>query len=274
MAQRLDLGNQPLLLSNKNGVMHYLTYVEKMEDHYFFSKTGESDIIICYVLKTVSENQLHYSSSSQNAQFIPDSAGRYKIIEISGGESYYYRESVNDSWKDEGHGDPSFRPYFVGFSDNQSLEAVQAINYLNEHIVEPVIYNSLQVDHQPVFNRGDTVINFEEYIKNELWEVGTLKEHEASEGFFRKYVKIDSLLNSLSGFVRFAFVVRENGEISHIAVDEINLNNPDAVPDICIGISFHILRTYRYIRNHRWIPGEKNGVPVAVRQFVTVYFDQ
>jgi len=138
-----------------------------------------------------------------------------------------------------------------------------------------VIYNSAHVDRQPLFMRGDTVVDFKEYIRNELWEVGTLKETELES--VRWIEKIDSI-DSLSGFVRFSFVVREIGNISHIAVDEINLNNPDTVSDVCVGINYHILTPstpgYSNAKKYKWIPGGKNGVPVAVQQFVTVYFNQ
>jgi len=65
------------------------------------------------------------------AQFIPDSADRYKIKELSSAHTFYYRESVNDFWKDDGHSEPIGMDYFVGFSDDPSLWAVQvSINTL------------------------------------------------------------------------------------------------------------------------------------------------
>jgi len=270
MAQLIDFRGQPLLLSNKNGVLHYLTFAEKMEDHYFFSKTGEADIIIRYGLYEESDDQLFRSGIGFEAQFIPDSAGRYKIMQLSTGGNVSYRETVEDDWEDM-HFSPS-KKFFAGFSDNQSLEAVQALNYLNEHTIEPVIYDNTQVDRQPVFKRGETVVNFEKYISTELGKGGIFKEDKSGTLCI---VSIDSLLKTLSGFVRFAFVVRENGEISHLAVDEIKLNNLDAVSDVCAGINNQILysntQDYNNTEKYRWKPGEKNGVPVAVRQFVTVY---
>ena len=274
MGQLLDLGDRPVLLGKENGSIYYLTFVQKDENHYFFTKTGEPDINISYGLRIESENQLSYLVVGHSAQFIPDSSNRYKIIEISSAYNFYYRESVNHFWKDAGHSDPTGMGSFVGFSDDPSLWAVKALNYLHEHTIEPVIYESAQVEQQPVFMRGDTVVNFEKYIKNELWEVGTLKQTELASA--RLIEKID-FIDSLSGFVRFSFVVSEIGYISHITVEEINLNNLDAVPDVCVGINYHILtpstQGYNNAKKYKWIPGEKNGVPVAVRQFVTVYFN-
>ena len=273
MAQYLDLSNQPVLLGKSNGSTYYLIFVKKNEFHYFFTKTGKSDININYGLRIESDNQRYFSMSGYGAQFIPDSVGRYKIMEVSGGNTFYYRETVENTWK-EGHSHPSGIAHFVGFSDDQSLWAVQALNYLNEHTVEPVIYDSAQIDRQPAFMNGDTVVNFEKYITNALWEVGTLKKTELAT--IDLIEKIDSI-NSLSGFVRFTFVVRENGEISHIALDEINLSNPNAILDVCVGMNYHIctlptVSPYSNVKKYTWIPGEINGIPVAVRQFVTVHF--
>ena len=273
MAQLLDLRVQPLMSGKSGGSTYYLMYVEKIEDHYFFTATGMSDINIRYGLQEESDDQLFLAGSGYEAQFIPDSAGRYKIMELIFVINAAYKETVEDEWKDM-HVSPG-KKYFVGFSDNQSLWAVQALNYLNEHTIDPVIYDIAQVDRQPVFMNGDETANFEEYISTELGKDGIFKEDESGTLCI---VKIDSLLKTLSGFVRFAFVVRENGEISHLAVDEINLNNPDAVSDVCVGINNQILNTstrgYSNAKNYRWIPGEKNGVPVAVRQYVTIHFKQ
>ena len=246
MAQYLDLRNQPVLLGKSDGYTYYLTFVEKHEFHSFFTKTGESDIYIDYSLQIESDNKEYFCMSGYGAQFIPDSVGRYKIMQVYRGSTFYDRG-------EQGHSEPSGRLYFVGFSDDQSLWAVQALNYLNEHTVEPVIYDSAQIDRQPAFMNGDTVVNFEKYITNAMYFIE----------------EIDSI-NSLSGFVRFTFVVRENGEISHIALDESNLSNPNAISDVCVGMNYHI-RTLPTVK-YKWIPGEINGIPVAVRQFVTVHF--
>ena len=88
---------------------------------------------------------------------------------------------------------PSFysEPAFVGFSDNQSLWAVKAWNYWKEHYVEPIIYDSSQVDEQPQFVNLENGEDFEKTIKSEM----------------RKLTRWNSLMDSLSGFVRFTFVI-------------------------------------------------------------------
>jgi hypothetical protein len=265
VAQPLIVKDGPLIVKKSNGYTDYLTFVEKLEDNYYFTKTGEPDINIWYGITSEYDDQLYTSYTMFEARFIPDSAGRYQIMQYSTLHSFRYRETVEDEWED-GHASTINRYYFVGYSDNPSLAAVQALDYFMTHYIDPVIYDSTQVDEQPALKSSGTVVNIEEIIKNKLWEDGTLRQEEKESVRF-SYQRIDSI-DRLSGFVRFSYVVRENEKISHIAVEEINLNNPEKITDICVGISHQIL--YCDMEKYRWAPGKINGKPVAVRQYVTI----
>jgi hypothetical protein len=265
--QRLDVSDGPLIVGRSNDYTDYLTFVAKLEDHYYFTKTGEPDINIWYGIATEADDQLFTSYTMFEARFIPDSAGRYKIMQYSTLHSFKSRETVEDEWED-GHASTINQYRFIGYSDNPSLAASQALNYYLTHYIDSVIYDSTQVDEQPALKSGGTVVNIEEIIKNNLLKYGTLKQEEKESVLFL-YQRIDSI-DRLSGFVRFSYVVRENEKISHITVEEINLNNPEKISDICVGISHQIL--YCDMEKYRWAPGKINGKPVAVRQYVTIHF--
>ena len=72
-----------LILEKSDQRTIYLTSVEKFEHHNFFTETGESDIQMWYKISRESESEKYKyaSEKTMSIQLIPDSIGRYKIIE-------------------------------------------------------------------------------------------------------------------------------------------------------------------------------------------------
>jgi hypothetical protein len=245
-----------LLLQKSNNRTIYLNGVEKLEFHDFFTEEGVSDIQLRYGIWE--ESKRDATSYSIVAQFIPDSPGRYKIVERLIDISPYEARKIPFikvwKWREA----PSFdgAPEFVGFSDNQSLRAVKAWNFWQEHYIAPVIYDSSQVDEQPQLDNLLTEENYEEIIKSEMTKIEQWRP----------------LTDSVSGFIRFTFVVEANLTISHFAVDSINLDKREFVPEICVAVNW-LIRYLNYPSRCEWTnPGKINGVPVAVRQYVTIHF--
>lgn len=83
----------------------------------------------------------------------------------------------------------------------------------------------------------------------------------------------EAVIKEVSGSVSFKYVVDENGWISNVAVEKLNIKEREYVPQLCAGINYAITKYY-YLNDqrHRWKPGKLKGVPVASRQYVTINF--
>jgi len=266
MAQQLFNLNIPVWKSDE--ATAYLTSVERFDFHNFYTKEGKSDFIIHFKLRIENHNGRHMTISPYSAQFIPDSLNLYKIMETNLGNTHLYKEPVEQesidgipvdaSWE-EGIREfpPSSDTYFCGYSNDTTLVAVKALNYLNEHTTEPLIYNANQVDEQTVFMNGDQQESMEDFI----W--GRINKHTSNN------------LDGLSGFIRFGFVVNEFGLAGRTLVEQIELNNVDLAPELCALINYALIYyTHTNDQKHRWKPAKINGLPVNVWQSITIYFNK
>lgn len=263
MAQHLR--NLNILLHKSDDRTVYLTEIQSNENH-TYDQDGRSDIAFSYKTKVLTENSDKYFMSIGGAgvRFIPDTAGLYKIqVESGGGSTHYYSEKktkdeyTNSEWL-PGMREASPMPYtyFAGYSNDTTLAEVKILKILKEQTPSRIIYDSKELDEVAAFTLDGEKLDVAEYIKGEL---------KRNPG--------EAIVNNVSGSVTFKYVVDENGWISQVGVDKLNINEKKYVPHICAGINYAITKYY-YLNDqrHRWIPGKRKGEPVASRQYVTIDF--
>jgi len=259
------LHNLNILMEKSDEKQVYLTQINKSEKHFFFTEDGREDILFDYDVRieTEGENDFYISMDKYHVKFIPDTNGLYKIEQMYGGGTSYSQPKNKKKgtlleWNDNAHGSWFADWIFLGYSNDTTLLPVRILRFYNEQIPEIKVYESDQVDEQPALTLDGLDLNLEEYI---------------SDWLKRKWTK--EAIKEVSGFVRFTYIVNENGWLSNVVVDHLEIDKKEHISIICSGINYAITEYY-YIRDphYRWRPGKLNGVPVAVREYVTILFNK
>lgn len=253
-----------ILLHKSGDKTVYLTQIQKHENH-TYTEDGRADISFNYKTKVLTEStdRFFMSIGSSYVRLIPDTNGLYKIETTTGGRTHYYKDKQNASddivamWLPGiRETSPKSNTYFIGYSNDTTLTPVRILKILEGLIPVKNIYENTLLDEEPALTYDGKKLDLQEYIKREL--IKNSGEH---------------IIKEVSGFVTFKFVVDENGSISDVDIDKLEIKNKELVPPICAGINSAITKYY-YLNDqrHRWIAGKLNGIPVASLQYITIYF--
>ena len=259
------------LIFENDKVAVYLLSAEKSEIHLFFTEDGKSDIRINYELRVEKSNGIHFSRNRMSAQFIPDSLGRYKIMETSLGVTRYERPQLTEEDKElgivvllprESRRDvrPTSRTSFVGYSDDTTLTAVKMLNYINERTPKLTFHKEKKVSKPAAFLScrgyycsgnymltGDTEKEIGEFIK---------------ERFLRDY---QILPNDLKGTINISYCINQYGLFTNFKVEKVKINQKQHVSAICTMAN-------QLLNQIRWTPAVLDDENVAVQRSFRIKF--
>ena len=263
--------NKDTLIVKNERVTVYLLSAWKRETHFFFAEDGKSDIMIDYELRVEKNNGIHFSRNRILTQFIPDSLGRYKIMQTSLIVTRYERPQLTEEDKElgivallprESRRDirPEPRTSFVGYSDDTTLMDVKILNYINERTPKLTFYKEKKVSKPAAFLScgghycsgnymltGDTEKEIGEFIK---------------ERFLREY---RILPNDLKGTINFSYCINQYGLLTNFKVEKVKINQKQHVSAIC-GMANQLLNEIR------WTPASLNNENVAVKRSFRIKF--